>query len=256
MACTPWTAVWPCDISCLSPVVTGTAVEIATEWVWALTGRQFAWCSTTLRPCRRECLEGNTIAGWQEWSWPQPALIGGQWFNLICGFCWNSCSCGSVSEVILPGPVSSITSVIIDGEPLVTGAYRVDDGRFLVRQDGGTWPTCNDFAKPNGEVGTWSITATFGYPVPAAGELAVGELACELSKALNNEACRLPRQVTQVTRQGVTINYGDIRELFSGGLTGLFLVDQFIQTVNPRHLTDRARVYSVDQPTGRIQTYP
>lgn len=256
MACAPWTPQWTCDVECLSPAVTGMAVEIATETVWALSGRQFGNCPVTFRPCRRNCLEGNWLAGWREWNYPQPALIGGQWFNLTCGSCGDSCSCSSLSQVVLPGPVNAITQVKIDGSPLVTGAYRVDDYRILVRQDGGSWPSCNDLSKPDDAAGTWSITAQFGLPVPASGELAVGELACELAKSLNGEACRLPRAVTNVTRQGVTINYGDIKDLFRGGLTGLFLVDSFIQATNPRHLMDRARVYSVDSPTGRRTTWP
>ena len=68
-------------------------------------------------------------------SYPQPALVGGLWFNLTCGSCAGGCSCTPVSEVRLPAPVNTIVEVKIDGTPLVSGAYRVDNNRLLV-QDG------------------------------------------------------------------------------------------------------------------------
>jgi len=254
MACENWAVTWQCDIACLSPTVTGSAVTAATDILWALSGRQFGQCPVTLRPCRKTC---DSYGGWDGSSYPLPALIGGKWFNLICGSCTDDCSCTAISQVELGDRVASITQVKIDGSPLVTGAYRVDDGHLLVRTDGGTWPWCNDLTKADTVAGTWSVTAVYGLPVPEAGKLAMGELACELSKALAQDTtCRLPRAVTSVQRQGVTINYADVTALLEGGLTGLYLVDQFIQTYNPKHLARRGRVWSPDVPTPRVQTWP
>lgn len=256
MACDVWPAIWPCDVTCLSPTVTGQALQIATEIVGGLTGRQFGLCTGTHRPCRQECMEYGPIGEWVSWSYPMPVLMNGQWFNLICGACGDSCSCGTLSQVVMPGPVNSITQIKIGGSVLVTGAYRVDDYTKLVRTDGGVWPRCQDMSLPDTAANTWSITATYGIPVPYAGQLAVGEMACELAKALNNESCRLPRNVTSVNRQGVSINYGEIFKtmLHEGRLTGLYLVDQFIQIYNPNRLMARAKTYSVDQPAARRQT--
>jgi hypothetical protein len=170
--CASWPAQWgSCSaLSTASPAATGQAVDAATEILHALSGRQFGACTVTLRPCRRDCADAPW--GWAEWpsaSYPQPALIGGLWFNLACGSCPGACSCSRLSEVLLPAPIRSITQVKVDGSPLATGAYRVDDARVLVRTDGSEWPRCNDLAKPDTQAGTWSVTATYGQDVPPSG---------------------------------------------------------------------------------------
>lgn len=252
--CTDWPVRFPCDVACVSPEATGSAVKFATDIVWGLSGRQFGTCDVTVRPCRRTC--ADTPWGWAEIfpgnQWIQPTLFQGQWFNVICGSCQgDNCSCSSVSEVVLPGPVSKIVQVKIDGTPLVTGSYRVDDNRFLVRTDGNVWPLCNDLNKADTQVGTWSVTASFGRAVPEGGQWAVGELACEIFRAINGEDCRLPRNVTQLARQGVTISYPDMNALFDKGRTGLYLTDLFIATWNPNGLHQPSRTYSIDTPRAR-----
>lgn len=248
--CTTWPVQWPCDVSCESPTATGNAAKAATEVVWALSGRQFGECEVTLRPCRDSCAD-TPFYDYATWpgagGWPTPALIGGLWFNLTCGGCAGGCSCATVSTVRLPAPVASIVTVRVDGSPLATGAYRLDDNRLLVRIDGGTWPLCNDLNKADTEAGTWSVTARYGLKVPEMGRWAVGELACEILKAMGGEDCRLPQRVQTLARQGVTIQFPDISELLTEGRTGMFLVDGFIQSVNPSGLRRRAKTYSVDR---------
>lgn len=253
--CAPWPVRWLCDVSTVSPVVTAQAVQFATEVVWALSGRQFGLCQVTLRPCRRDCFQAPWGANWTEFpgspGFVQPALIGGQWFNLTCGTCTTGCSCSAVSEVVLPAPVHRIVQVKVDGSPLVTGAYRVDDNRLLVRLDGGEWPRCNDLSENDTEVGTWSVTAEYGQPVPEGGAWAVGELACEFIRAIGGEDCRLPANVTQLVRQGITMTMPSVTELFNAKQTGLYTVDLFIATWNPHKLSRRAGVYSVDGALSR-----
>lgn len=254
--CEPWPVRWLCDVSCESAAVTGQAVRFATEVAWALSGRQFGLCTATLRPCRRECLDWSwpTLSAWSEWTYggyPYPALVGGVWFNLACGACPDTCSCTTLSQVVLPNPVHSIVEVKVDGAPLVTGAYRLDNGRYLVRVDGNEWPECNDLSKNDSQVGTWSVMARLGLDVPESGAWAVGELACQYIQARNGGDCRLPRSVTQLVRQGVTIQLADSVDLLREGLTGLHLVDIFVRTWNPHGLARRSRTYSVDRPAPR-----
>lgn len=254
--CEPWPTLWSCDVSCESPEVTGRAVAFATEVLWALSGRQFGLCTVTLRPCRDDCLDGGFWPGDRPfWSagltYPTPALIGGAWFNLICGACGDSCSCSQLSQVTLPAPVYDVVEVRVDGSPLATGAYRLDDDRTLVRVDGGEWPRCNDLRLDDSQLGTWSVTARFGLPVPEGGTWAVGELACQFVSALSGADCRLPKQVTQLVRQGVTIQMDSITELLKDGVTGLYFVDLFIKTWNPNRLRRRSRTYSVDGARAR-----
>jgi len=253
--CANWPVTWACDTSTLNPAVTGTAVSMATEFLWAASGMRFGVCEVTLRPCRRDCQTGGFYDDfgppWTAQYYPQPALVGGLWFNLTCGSCTGSCSCGLVSEVQLPAPVNTIVEVLIDGTPLVSGAYRVDNNRLLVRTDGSQWPLCNDLSLDDTEVGTWSVRATYGEALPEGTALAMGQLACEIAKAADGGDCRLPAGVQQLVRQGVTISYPDVGELFRQGRTGLYLVDMFLSTWNPYNMRQRSRVYNVDRPSVR-----
>lgn len=255
--CADWPVKWMCDVSCVSPSITGSAVRMATETLWALSGRQFGLCEVTLRPCRRECDEFAWPFGWSDVfpgqsGFVRPALIAGQWYNLTCGECsGNTCSCTPISEVLLPAPVYRVVTVKIDGVPLVTGAYRVDNSRLLVRLDGQDWPRCNDLNKEDTEVDTWSVTAEYGQLVPEGGAWAVGELACQFIRAINGEDCTLPQSVQTLARQGVTISLPNPTEWYKQGLTGLYLTDIFLRTWNPNGLTQRSRVLSVDGALSR-----
>ena len=66
-----------------------------------------------------------------------------------------------------------------------------------------------------------SVTATYGEALPEGASLAVGQLACEIAKAAAGGDCKLPAGVQQLVRQGVTISYPDVGELFRQGRTGL-----------------------------------
>jgi hypothetical protein len=178
-------------------------------------------------------------------------LYAGNWYNIVCGNCSGTdCSCSAVSEVILPANATEITEVKVDGVELLPGEYRLDDNRFLVRL-GDIWPWCNDLNRDDTEGGTWSVTAKYGRNVPEGGAVAVGELACEINKAINGEDCRLPQRITQLARQGVTITFPDSSSLFKEGRTGLYLTDMFIAAWNPNALRQPSRVYSVDRAGAR-----
>lgn len=256
--CSPWDALWTCPIPADSPVTTGQAVEIASEILYQLSGQRFGLCTITVRPCRRSCggNDGPFNGGqWWEWGsygagaglWPVPWLYNGAWMNLTCGGCFGTCSCTPLSEALLPGPVASVQEVKVDGVVLTPGAdYHVDDFRKLVRLGGESWPICQDFTKADTEADTWSVTFTSGEAVPLAGKLAVGELAVEIMKSCAGQACAIPKNATQVTRQGITIDFPTFTELLERGLLGLRWTDTFIATYNPNRLRARPQVYDVD----------
>jgi hypothetical protein len=255
--CAPWDPIWSCDVSTSSPTATGYAASMATRVLWGLTGRRFGQCTVTWRPCRREC--------YPDWGLPGQlpgygmglldyGYSGAYWTALSCGSCvGRSCSCGRVPEIYLPAPVDHIVTVKMDGTPMATGGYRLDETRILVRTDGQDWPRCNDLTKDDTQAGTWSVTAVGGEPVPTGGQLAAGELGCEILKAMRGEDCRLPAGVTQLVRQGVTISIPDFGDILMHGRTGLYLCDMFIMSENPKHLQQRGRAYSVDRPRMRRQ---
>lgn len=246
---------WCCELPTGGQAVTGNAVQIASEVLFALSGQRFGLCTEKLRPCKEKCLSG--VGGSASWSWqgyayPYPTWINGQWFNLGCGGCTNTCSCTSISQAKLPSPVYDIVEVKLDGAVMVTGSYRVDDNRYLVRIDGGVWPSCQDMNKADTEIDTWSVTARFGENPPTLARAAVGELACQISKALLcDSTCELPSTVQQVVRQGVTITYTDPNLVWGQGRLGLRFCDMLIETYNPDRLRSRSRAYDIDGPKFR-----
>jgi hypothetical protein len=249
--CAPWNFECACcRIDGASPAVTGMAVMAATEVLWAASGRRFGECAVTgLMPCTDQC-DGwssgwlNPIGSWGQY--PNPALLGGRWFNLGCGGCSGSCSCNTRSQFTLPEPVNSVTRIMIAGSPVPTGSYRLENWRYVVRIDGGEWPLCND--------GSWTVDVSLGNPVPQLGLLAAAELACEMVKACTGDrSCRLPVRLQSLTRQGVAQQFLDPQEFFKEGRVGLYLSDQFIKTFNPSGLHARPLVLSPDRlPPRRV----
>lgn len=256
--CTPW----PLALTCLddagdladgcsidgTPVPDATldaAILSASQVVWALTGRQFSTCDVTIRPCRRSCADFPSIGGGTGWQGPWPVLVGGAWFNLACQ-CGAACSCRDLCEVDLPYPVCEVSEVMVDGVALDPGAYRVDGFRKLVRTDGGCWPRCQDMAAPDSEVGTWSVSLTYGKEPPQLALDAAAELACERIKSDLGKTCRLPARLAK--------SFVDPMAFFEVGRTGMFLLDLAVLTYNPRHLTRAPGVFSPDAPEWRVTT--
>lgn len=238
-----------------------TFEEMAATYLWDWTGRKYGQCEVTLRPCRQECWEGRSTF-WGGSGGPlgtpfTPVLIQGTWYNVGCGTCGDTCGCSTAESLRLPGPISSVQQVQIDGEVLSSLAYRVDNRRFLIRQDGGRWPTCQNMNLADGADDTWSITYTKGYAVPKGGQVAAGLLANELAKAAcNDKSCGLPRRVQSVTRQGVTVAVLDAFDDIDEGHTGIWLIDSWVASVvrRPRKM----RVLSPDRmpPRYRQKTWP
>jgi hypothetical protein len=245
--------------SSLSPEQQQFALDVATELVWRLSGRRYGLCEITVRPCRQPCAQSAAAPAWPVGGYPGggflPTLRDGQWINMVCGQCGDDCHCGTLCEVVLPGPVDSITSVKLDGVVLDPAQYVVFDHRTLARTGGECWPTCQDLTLPDDEPGTWSVTYRQGIPVPPGGQAAAAVLACELGKACAGASgCRLPKRVQTVTREGVTLGFLDPMTFLQDGLTGLYEVDLWLRSVNPRGLAEGARVYSPDRRPPRTIT--
>lgn len=256
-SCELWPVRWLCDLTAEQIAVTGIALEFASNVLWSLSGQQFGLCTVTLRPCRRECYGASWPFTMDEWrggwgqTYPTPYWWNGQWFNLACSACLTDCSCSPVSEFVLPAPVYEITQIKVDGVVVSGSSYRLDDSRIVVRTDGEEWPICNDLSKNDTEVGTWSVTARYGQPVPESASLAVGQLACEIVKAIVGDDCALSQPVQSIARQGVNLTFLDPNEVFAERRTGLRLTDMFISTYNPSGLHSRSRAYDVDGPNPR-----
>lgn len=233
--------------------------EAATAYLWNWTRKTFGLCEVTVRPCRTDC-DGSTYRGRAGVAHASRTsfgveLVAGEWRNLACGDCGGgACSCEAVSSVRLPGPVHEILEVTVDGEVVPASAYRVDDRTTLVRDDGGTWPVCQDLSEPADADGTWQVTYTWGVPVPAGGKVAAAALACEMAKALRqSEDCQLPERVQTVTREGVTLAILDAFEGLEAGRTGVWLVDSWVASVTES--PSRSKVHAIGGRAPRVTTY-
>lgn len=225
------------------------AIALAWNTLSALTAGRVGRCPTTVRPCLQPPCDA--CAGW----WINPVIYNGRWYNNICGMS-PRCSCERMCEIVLPGPVAALTSVNLDGVEIDLGAFRVDNGNRLVRQDGTCWPSCQNMNAPEGDVGTLTVTYVPGIEPDASGLWAAGVLACEYAAACSSGKCRLPSGVTAIARQGVSMVLST--ELFPGGLTGIREVDAYVYSVNPNRLKVAPMVWSPDLANAghRTVTWP
>lgn len=150
------------------------------------------------------------------------------------------------TRVRLPHPdVTAVTAVTIDGASF-TGFEL--DGAWLSRTDGAAWPVCGDRTV---------VTYTYGLEPPAAGKAACIELAVELGRAASSDPdqpCQLPQRLRAVSRQGLTFEQSselDRFEFLDKGRTGIYAVDLFLASVNPKGRAQAARVWSPDLNRAR-----
>lgn len=245
---------WPVNWGCVSEEeydafgedVIAYAEDMAASTLRALTLYQVGGCSRTVRPCAATCNPG--LLGSLGWS---PHInASGNWVNVSCG-CGRPepCSCGAVPTVLLPTPVGRVDEVVIDGAVLDPSAYRVDSGGRLVRTDGGSWPLCQDMRAAPGEEGTFTVTYLNAYPVDPLGAWVSGRLAYEYAKSCTGGTCSLPSGITEITRQGITMEIQ--LDMFAQGLTGIREVDDWTARYNPNRLRRKPRVYTPDLPEPR-----
>lgn len=236
----------------LSPALQAQATSYATLVLWAATGRQFGLCEQIVRPCGRQCDSNWNGFYWDQGTWI-PYIFNGVWRNCACGM--GLCICAPRCQIYLPGPVESVSEVLMDGAVVDTATYRVDDRVWLVRT--GTdncWPLRQDYSLDVPAVGTLQVTYVRGTEPPAALLNAAGTLACEYAKACQGQACRLPSRVSSIARQGVSVTMVDVDTLLKNNLTGIQEVDQIIISLNPYGMKGRTRFYSPDMPVTRMVT--
>jgi hypothetical protein len=231
------------------------SLRLATFLLWAATGRRYGPCPVTVRPCGNDRMCRD--CGFWAWDsgWMRPYIMDGLWRNCLCTC---ACTCEPHCQVRLPGPVASVTQVLVDGVVVPATSYRVDDNQWLVRTDGECWPKCQDYNVDVPAAGTFEVTYGRGEPIPAAILDVAGILACELAKACaRDSSCRLPGRLQTLTRQGVTASMVPIDQVLKYGLTGLVDVDAVIMADNPYGLRARPWLYSRDTaPRVRTVTQP
>lgn len=231
--------------------------QMAAAYLWNWTGRSFGLCEVTIKPCKEECWDGQSsfngggpfgslnagpfgrVGPWT------PVIINGNWYNIGCGSCGDTCGCGE-ETLKIPGPIASVVGITEDGVVLDPSSYHVDNYRILVRTDGNSWPACG-----------LEITYMQGFEVPVGGQIAAGILACEFYKAACRDAtCSLPQRLQQITRQGVTAIVQENWNEMSEGKTGIWLVDSWIASiVKPKVMNSTVRSPDTASPKVRRTTW-
>jgi hypothetical protein len=216
----------------MDPALAEVVQAAGVTWLWEATLRRYGNCPVTILPCLRQCSGYGSWPAWVPWR------TAGGWVNVSCGRCGSSCSCSSISEIVLP-TTGTVLGVAESETVLDSSAWRLDNHRYLVRLDG-SWPVCQDLSYV--EHPSLAVTYIPGLPVPAMGQLAAGTFICQLARRLCGASCDLPANASAVSRQGITITLDATTE------TGLWVVDQWVEMVNRA----TPRVYSPDVPVTRL----
>ena len=226
MTCSPWPIRWTCDTPFeeVEPELADLAVSAAQDILWSMSGRRYGICEVTewYRPPCSDCL-------------PPYADTFGPGVELALGREKRDCC-----KIHLDSqPVREIVSVELLGEIMDPNDYALDLN--VLRRVGKCWP-CGDGCDEPPVV----VTYEWGMDVPALGELAMGEVACEMLKALQGKDCKLPGNAVSVTRQGVSVDLESVGNLYAQNRLGLPIADQFLRSVNPGKLMSRSQVFTPD----------
>lgn len=237
---------WPIEVPAGSESVWAAATDLAraqaTTWaggvLWALTGRSFGTTVEHVRPTPRPRPTGSTYAGTLSSAYPGRRTGP----PLTTGYDPEGGGCRTAGvRLYLPGPIVSVAEVKVGGDVLDAGAYRIIDSQYVRRVDGRHWPSWQNLDADDNQPGAWSVAYTRGREVPQAGQLAAGVLAVEYLNDRAGRKCRLPRGVTDASRNGLSVQV-DARAYFTEGLTGVDEVDEWILTVNPHGIAQPARL--------------
>jgi hypothetical protein len=132
-------------------------------------------------------------------------------------------------------------------------AYRIVDLNWLVRSDGGCWPKCQNLGHPDDSSdNTFVVAYGRGDALPATGQFVAGVLASTIAKRCASGNCAVPFNITSMTREGVTVEVGDTTTV---GSTGIKVVDDWVNAVNPGGLQQRPMVYNADLPSPEMTTW-
>lgn len=240
--CSPWAEVGdvcaPCNSYDFLDADLADWLEVASDMLFDLTKRRWPGeCTQLIRPCHRS----------------------------LCGCAERGrCGCRRLSQFDLgPGAqVVAIDAVIVDGVVVNPARYRLDEGRWLVylpESDSAEvqgWPRHQRLDLPTTAEDTWSIAYTFGAAPPLGGLKAAAELGCQLMLSCHPDPqvaarCRLPKAITNVSRQGLTIAKANPAALYPGGQTGVPSVDLWVATVNRGSAIRPANVFVPGQAATR-----
>lgn len=162
----------------------------------------------------------------------------------ICPKCRSAC-CGAADGIRLSSeegsPVHDVTEVRLDGLPVPEEQWRYDRPTgMLWAVPPLTWPTSDRRDLPSTAEGTFEVDITTGAEPDGWAMWVAEQLAIELLRScFDQKGCRLPRNVTSVSGQGVTVQLSDeeINHMIPE-------VGAWVAAVNPAKATLPARISS------------
>lgn len=239
------------------------AATVASEVLYEMSGRKFSGACgpVVVRPVARPSngdFRGSLGSMGYFSSWGSCAVAGFSSGGVVSHY-----GCSNPPEIELGVyPVVAVSAVKIDGVTIPSGEYKLLDSRTLVRMLATAssaptqrygWPTCQRLDLPDTEQGTFSVTLTYGQVPPVGGVLAATKLAEHLALPQLGDATKYPQRVTSMQRQGVSSMTVDVMDIVKTGKTGIYEVDLFLRSVNPKQLSRRGAVWSPD--VGRARRY-
>lgn len=161
----------------------------------------------------------------------------------ICPECRGWC-CGGADSIRLTtndgSPVYDVTEVRVDGEAVPDDEWYFDAAKGMLWADGSRWPTRDARNLPDTEPGTFAVDVLTGSEPDGWAMWVATQLACELVRSCAGDAeCRIPRNATQISSQGITIQLSD--EEIQHFLPE---VSSWVSAVNPRKATIPAAIFS------------
>lgn len=223
--CQPWPIRWTCDIPCdQDEELVEMATSAAQDILWSLSGRRYGICEVTeaYRPPCKQCVPAYV----NEFSPGVEYALGRE---------RRDCCAIQLDK----RPTRAIIQVVVEGVILDESEYTLE--RSVLKRLGECWP-CGDGCEEAPVV----VTYEWGLDVPPLGELAMGEVACEVLHAIKQRDCQLPSNAVRIDRQGVSIDLESVQTLYAMGRMGLPITDQFLRAVNPSNLKQRSGVYTPD----------
>lgn len=223
-----WSPIFPCDEDTIDAETLKAATAAAQSILFAVSGRRFGVYDTTE--------EAFVVTSCQSLPTWQPYQLHGLWYNARCG--------GGCTQLTLRSQPVRTVAAVRSGDVTLDADDWFLTGNTVNIPNG--CPACSGCESPR-----FQVDYQWGIKPDELGNMALGEVACEVIEGWEGRQCRLSARAQSVSRQGVTVDLLDAQELLDGGLIGTPLADSWIRTVNPNKLQRPSRVFSPDVPMQR-----
>lgn len=163
-----------------------------------------------------------------------------------CGMCRGACRCaGSGDRIRLQspvGPVTGVTEVKVAGQVVPPELWRYyPSSETLYRVPEGVWPRVDRKWAGCEDPETMCVEVVVGYEPDAWAISVHAELTCELLASCTGGKCRIPKNASQVSGQGVTITLTPTEaSQFIPAVAG------WVAAINPDNAQNVPKSYSPD----------